>query len=79
MKSEVRNELKRRELRSEFSNGSNSDCLEHKEGKYISLECLIGFIFDHLTQNLQKFDQLVLENHENQCSCFTNTASSLSI
>ncbi|GLT93192.1 hypothetical protein SLE2022_109940 [Rubroshorea leprosula] len=67
--SEVRNELKQGELRSQFSNGSNSDCSEHKEGKHISLECLIGFIFDHLTQNLQKFDQLVLENHENQCSC----------
>lgn len=30
--------------------------LKHDEGKHVPFECLIGFVFDQLTQNLQKFD-----------------------
>lgn len=31
------------------------------EGRHVSLECFIGFFFDQLAQNLQKFDQGVQE------------------
>lgn len=30
--------------------------LTSKEGRNLSLECLVGFVFDHLAQNLQKFE-----------------------
>ncbi|GLT88904.1 hypothetical protein SLE2022_069120 [Rubroshorea leprosula] len=69
LKSKVTCELKQRESRAQFANGAKSDSSGHKEGKHVSLECLVGFIFDHITQNLQKFDQHVQENNENQCSC----------
>lgn len=32
------------------------ELLKDKEGKNLSLECFIGFVFDHITQNLQMFD-----------------------
>lgn len=32
------------------------ESLKHDEGKHLPFECLIGFVFDQLTQNLQKFD-----------------------
>ncbi|KAF5729520.1 Mitochondrial substrate carrier family protein isoform 1 [Tripterygium wilfordii] len=36
---------------------SNSYIVKHRDGNGVSLECLIGFIFDQLVQNLQKLDQ----------------------
>ncbi|CAN0909311.1 Probable S-adenosylmethionine carrier 2, chloroplastic [Linum grandiflorum] len=37
-------------------------CGEEKYEKHLSLECLIGFLFDHLAHNLQKFDQILQKN-----------------
>ncbi|KAK2979479.1 hypothetical protein RJ640_001363 [Escallonia rubra] len=38
-----------------------------KEGKNRSLECFIGFMFDHLTQNLQKLDLGMQDNELKSC------------
>ncbi|KAG6601149.1 S-adenosylmethionine mitochondrial carrier protein, partial [Cucurbita argyrosperma subsp. sororia] len=35
---------------------SFQESLGHDEGKHVPFECLIGFVFYQLTQNLQKFD-----------------------
>ena len=35
---------------------SFQESLRHDEGKHVPFECLIGFVFYQLTQNLQKFD-----------------------
>ncbi|CAL1374340.1 unnamed protein product [Linum trigynum] len=40
-----------------------------KEGKHVSVECLIGFLFDHLVHNLQKLDQSLQENENKSCDC----------
>ncbi|KAK4356165.1 hypothetical protein RND71_025136 [Anisodus tanguticus] len=39
------------EVKEKKSNG-----VKHKEEKYVSFECFLGFIFDQLAMNLQKFD-----------------------
>ncbi|XP_039037336.1 mitochondrial substrate carrier family protein C-like [Hibiscus syriacus] len=41
--------------------------LEHNDGKNISIECFVGFIFDQLIQNLQKFDPLLQESNKKHC------------
>ncbi|KAK3015698.1 hypothetical protein RJ639_006187 [Escallonia herrerae] len=38
-----------------------------KEGKNLSLECFIGFLFDHLTQNLQKLDLGMQDSELKSC------------
>uniref|UniRef100_A0A5B6ZI54 Putative Mitochondrial substrate carrier family protein isoform 1 n=1 Tax=Davidia involucrata TaxID=16924 RepID=A0A5B6ZI54_DAVIN len=50
---------------------------KHEQGKNMSIECFIGFIFDQLTQNLQKFDLGVIESECESCDsspppCLTN-------
>lgn len=37
------------------------------EGNHVSLECFMGFIFDQLAQNLQKFDQGLQEDSHKSC------------
>lgn len=41
-----------------------------KEGRNLSLECCIGFLFDQLAQNLQKFDLGVQEIQCSSCDTF---------
>ena len=67
MKSKAPFEFKRRESRAHFI--AKNEGLEHNDGKHVSFECFIGFIFDQLTQNLQKFDQLLQESIQKHCDC----------
>ncbi|KAK6234052.1 hypothetical protein QUC31_006458 [Theobroma cacao] len=60
-------EFERKESRAQFV--AENEGLEHNDGKHVSFECLIGFIFDQLTQNLQKFDQLLQESNQKHCDC----------
>lgn len=39
----------------------------HKEAKYEPFECFIGFVFDKLNHNLQKFDKGVQEDGNKDC------------
>ncbi|KAJ9159963.1 hypothetical protein P3X46_025411 [Hevea brasiliensis] len=57
LKSKVSRELKQRELQGQYVKAVQNDRENHKEGKHVSLECIIGFIFDQLAYNLQKFNQ----------------------
>ncbi|XWS07900.1 hypothetical protein CRYUN_Cryun41cG0032100 [Craigia yunnanensis] len=67
MKSKAPFEFKRIESRAQFI-AKNED-LEHNDGKHVSFEYFIGFIFDQLSQNLQKFDQLLQESNQKHCDC----------
>ncbi|XP_022745683.1 uncharacterized protein LOC111295996 [Durio zibethinus] len=67
MKSKAPFEFKCRESRAQFI--AKNEGMEHNDGKHVSFECFIGFIFDQLTQNLQKFDQLLQESNEKHCDC----------
>ncbi|KAJ7975107.1 mitochondrial substrate carrier family protein [Quillaja saponaria] len=59
-------ELKQRESKGQFVRKFHDKGLIKKEENHVFLECLIGFIFDQLTQNLQKHDQGMQET-DNQC------------
>ncbi|KAJ7970405.1 mitochondrial substrate carrier family protein [Quillaja saponaria] len=54
-------ELKQRESKGHFVKTFHCKGLTKKEENHVSLESLIGFIFDQLTQNLQKKDQVMQE------------------
>lgn len=58
MKPLYSSEVKQRESR------ERCDRAFWNEGKNISIDCFIGFIFDQLAQNLQKFDQGVQEGQK---------------
>lgn len=64
--SRVSYDLKQREVNEQFVGGFQNEGV-HKEGKHMSLECLIGFIFDQMSQNLQKFDRGVEESGQKGC------------
>lgn len=68
-KSKVSCEFKRNELKSQLDNACKNDGGAGKEGKPVLLECFIGFVFDQLIQNLQKFDQLMQESDQKGCDC----------
>lgn len=53
----------------QFATRAKNDSFGNEDGRHVSVECLLGFLFDHLTWNLQKFDQFVQENYPNQQSC----------
>ncbi|OMO81191.1 hypothetical protein COLO4_23728 [Corchorus olitorius] len=72
MKSKASLNFKCSESKAQFI-AKNED-LEHSDGKHVSVECLIGFIFDQLTQNLQKFDQLLQESNQKHCDCPPTTS-----
>ncbi|KAB2096931.1 hypothetical protein ERO13_A01G133400v2 [Gossypium hirsutum] len=65
MKSKASSECKHREAKAQFS--AKNEGLEHSDGKHV--ECFIGLILDQLTQNLQKFDQLLQESNRKHCEC----------
>ncbi|KAJ6317532.1 hypothetical protein OIU76_013136 [Salix suchowensis] len=71
-KAEVSGELKQRELKVQSVKGYQNGNEKGKKEKHVSLECFIGFLFDHLIQNLQKFDQILQERNvkgcKNKCS-----------
>lgn len=68
-KSKVSCEFKRNELMGQLDNACKNDGGAGKEGKPVLLECFIGFVFDQLIQNLQKFDQLMQESDQKGCDC----------
>lgn len=74
-KSKVSGELKRKESKGQyveaFQNGDGND----KERKHVSLECFIGFIFEQLVHNLQKFDQTFQESDGRSCDSDCSTPS----
>ncbi|XWS56468.1 hypothetical protein CRYUN_Cryun09bG0087900 [Craigia yunnanensis] len=67
MKSKAPFEFNHRKARAQFI--AMNEGLEHNDGKYVLFECFIGFIFDQLTQTLQKFDQLLQESNQKHCDC----------
>ncbi|XP_031257505.1 uncharacterized protein LOC116115495 [Pistacia vera] len=75
LKSKVFCEFKQREAKSQSVNVYKNESVAH-EGKHVSLECFIGFIFDSLIQNLQKFDQLMQESDQKGCD-YLEPASTL--
>ncbi|KAL5801652.1 hypothetical protein ACOSQ3_033284 [Xanthoceras sorbifolium] len=66
-KSKVSCDSKQRESKGQSVNAYAKEGPSNKEGKHVPLECFIGFIFDQLIQNLQKFDQLVQESDHKGC------------
>ncbi|XP_011027003.1 PREDICTED: uncharacterized protein LOC105127421 isoform X2 [Populus euphratica] len=71
-KTKVSGEMKQRTSKGESVNGCQNASEKGKEGKHVSLECFIGFLFDQLAQNLQKIDLGLQERDikgcENNCS-----------
>ncbi|XVF75506.1 hypothetical protein PTKIN_Ptkin13bG0193100 [Pterospermum kingtungense] len=67
MKSNAPFEFESRKARDQFV--AKNEGFEHNDGKHISIDCFIGFIFDQLTQNLQKFDQLLQETNQKDSDC----------
>lgn len=55
-KQKISRESKQREMEKQHTKPFQGS-LTHDDGKHVSFECLIGFVFDQLTQNLHKFDQ----------------------
>ncbi|KAM5556108.1 hypothetical protein ABKV19_023808 [Rosa sericea] len=64
---EVLGDLKQRESEGHHVRAIKNESVSHKQGNNVSLECFIGFVFDQLTQNLQKFDQGVQESDCETC------------
>lgn len=70
-KPEVSGDLKPRESKGHHVRTIQNESVSHKQGNNVSLECFIGFVFDQLTQNLQKFDQGVQESDCEVCDTST--------
>ncbi|KAK9913288.1 hypothetical protein M0R45_037110 [Rubus argutus] len=70
-KPEVSGDLKPRESKGHHVGTIQNESVSHKQGNNVSLECFIGFVFDQLTQNLQKFDQGVQESDCEVCDTST--------
>ncbi|KAL5569246.1 hypothetical protein UlMin_025821 [Ulmus minor] len=58
----VSGESKLTECEVQFIGPIEEEGLAQKEAKYEPLECFIGFVFDKLSHNFQKFDQGVVED-----------------
>lgn len=54
----------------------NEGVVVHKEVKYEPLECFIGFVFDKINHNFQKFDQGVEEDGRKDCDTSKQPSSS---
>lgn len=70
-KTEVSGDLKPRESKGHHVRTIQNESVSHKQGNNVSLECFIGFVFDQLTQNLQKFDQGIQESDCEVCDTST--------
>lgn len=55
-------EIKKNESKGQPVMVFREENLKDNEGKNLSLECFIGFVFDQLTQNLHKFDLVAQES-----------------
>ncbi|PQQ18007.1 mitochondrial substrate carrier family protein C [Prunus yedoensis var. nudiflora] len=75
-KPKVSGDLKQRESKGQHARTIQNEVVPHNEGKHVSLECLIGFVFDQLTQNLQKFDHGVQESGRETCETSPEPTSS---
>ncbi|BBG97851.1 mitochondrial substrate carrier family protein [Prunus dulcis] len=75
-KPKVSGDLKQRESKGQHARTIQNEVVSHNEGKHVSLECLIGFVFDQLTQNLQKFDHGVQESGRETCETSPEPTSS---
>ncbi|KAJ6357867.1 hypothetical protein OIU78_005662 [Salix suchowensis] len=71
-KVKVSGEMKQRKSKGQSVKGYQNVREKGKEEKHVPLNCFIGFLFDQLAQNLQKFDQGLQERGikgcENNCS-----------
>jgi hypothetical protein len=71
-KAKVSGEMKLRKSKGQSVKGYQNVSEKGKEEKPVSLECFIGFLFDQLAHNLQKFDLGLQERDikgcENDCS-----------
>lgn len=55
-------------LNDQFNEKTGNEGITCKEGKqHMQLECLLGFVFDQLSQNFPKFDQSVEETEQKDC------------
>ncbi|CAB4270587.1 unnamed protein product [Prunus armeniaca] len=75
-KPKVSGDLKQRESKGQHARTIQNEVVSHNKGKHVSLECLIGFVFDQLTQNLQKFDHGVQESGRETCETSPEPTSS---
>ncbi|XP_021896810.1 mitochondrial substrate carrier family protein C [Carica papaya] len=75
-KSKASSEVKQRETRGQFFNFSKNEGVEDKELKLMPFECFIGFIFDHLSQNLQRFDWSMPQSDFNDSPCSSSSPPS---
>ncbi|KAJ9175568.1 hypothetical protein P3X46_014112 [Hevea brasiliensis] len=66
-KSKVSSELKHKESQVQYVKAVQNDSENHKERKHVSLEGVIGFIFDQLAHNLQKFDLSLQQADSKDC------------
>ncbi|KAL6128361.1 hypothetical protein ACLB2K_071716 [Fragaria x ananassa] len=64
---EVLGDLTQRESKGHRVRAIKNETVSHKQENDASLECFIGFVFDQLTQNLQKFDLGVQESDRETC------------
>lgn len=62
-------EFKQSELKGQPIDILKNDAEADNDGKHVSTECFIGFVFDQLIQNLQKFDQFVQESDQKHYDC----------
>lgn len=58
--------------KSQSANSVKNEFGNDKEAKIASLECFIGYVFDQLVVNLQKFDQSLQKNEDYDCSASTS-------
>ncbi|XP_002529704.2 uncharacterized protein LOC8264240 [Ricinus communis] len=70
-KAKVSPEFKQKDLQGQVK-AVQDDSGNDQEGKHVSLECFIGFIFDQLAHNLQKLDQnlqqMDCKDYDYECS-----------
>lgn len=65
-------EVKNNESKGQFARTIKEKVARKKDGKHVSIECLIGFIFDQLSHTLQSLDHGIngmQENNNNDFDC----------
>uniref|UniRef100_A0A2P2M3W7 EF-hand domain-containing protein n=1 Tax=Rhizophora mucronata TaxID=61149 RepID=A0A2P2M3W7_RHIMU len=67
-KPKILSEPKKSELKDQYVRAFESRYVNVKKGQFMSLECLIGVIFDQLFSNLQKFDLRLQESESKACN-----------
>ncbi|PON58533.1 Mitochondrial carrier protein [Parasponia andersonii] len=75
-KEKVSGELKQRSSKGQVVRTTQNEGVNDKEAKYEPLECFIGFVFDKVTYNFQKFDQGMEEDGQKDSDTSRQPSSS---